>query len=352
VSPNGGDSEAVWNESWAPIGTGGGASVIYPRPSWQQGIDPSYGVVPDTAWNAAVNGGVDVYITAYPQFSCGNTTGCWTFFGGTSAATPQTAALVALANASRAADGKQPIGFLDPILYQDRVEASAYRDIVPEHYGSALKAFAGSEIGVSGPRVQVGRRPTGQPTVGVHRAWLSHHRGLRRHHRLGNAKRAGVCVGHYRDALGTREQSRTLMYRWRCEESMAAHASDLLRVTGIGLRSQSGRTRRATSSPGFAERWDLRRAPAVSRSPSRGSKSSESCGHCVPCRVGTVRQEEALARLLSGRTQGTVQDELALIGEIGEAMRDASICGLGQTASAAIESAIHRLGVFNGAAPG
>ena len=74
----------------------------------------------------------------------------------------------------------------------------------------------------------------------------------------------------------------------------------------------------------------------------------ESCGQCVPCRVGTVRQEESLARLLSGRTRGTVEDELALIAEIGEAMRDASICGLGQTASAAIESAIARLGVFNG----
>ena len=74
----------------------------------------------------------------------------------------------------------------------------------------------------------------------------------------------------------------------------------------------------------------------------------ESCGQCVPCRVGTVRQEEALARLQSGRTRGTVQDELALIAEIGQAMRDASICGLGQTASSAIESAIDRLGVFNG----
>jgi NADH-quinone oxidoreductase subunit F len=73
----------------------------------------------------------------------------------------------------------------------------------------------------------------------------------------------------------------------------------------------------------------------------------ESCGQCVPCRVGTVRQEEAVARLVSGRTRGTVHDELALIAEIGEAMRDASICGLGQTASAAIESAIARLGVFN-----
>ena len=32
----------------------------------------------------------------------------------------------------------------------------------------------------------------------------------------------------------------------------------------------------------------------------------ESCGQCVPCRVGTVRQEEALARLVSGRTRGGV----------------------------------------------
>jgi NADH-quinone oxidoreductase subunit F len=72
----------------------------------------------------------------------------------------------------------------------------------------------------------------------------------------------------------------------------------------------------------------------------------ESCGQCVPCRVGTVRQEEALARLTSGHTRGSVQDELNLIAEIGQAMRDASICGLGQTASSAVESAIDRLGVF------
>jgi NADH-quinone oxidoreductase subunit F len=72
----------------------------------------------------------------------------------------------------------------------------------------------------------------------------------------------------------------------------------------------------------------------------------ESCGQCVPCRVGTVRQQEALARLVSGRTRGGTEAELQLIGEIGRCMRDASICGLGQTASAAIESAIDRLHVF------
>ena len=73
----------------------------------------------------------------------------------------------------------------------------------------------------------------------------------------------------------------------------------------------------------------------------------ESCGQCTPCRVGTVRQEEALARLISGRTRGSVADELALLEEVGTCMRDSSICGLGQTAASAIASAIERLGVFS-----
>ncbi|MBO0715154.1 MAG: NAD(P)H-dependent oxidoreductase subunit E [Acidimicrobiales bacterium] len=77
----------------------------------------------------------------------------------------------------------------------------------------------------------------------------------------------------------------------------------------------------------------------------------ESCGQCVPCRVGTVRQEELLHRLSSGRTLGTVDDELALFEELAEVMRDASICGLGQTAVGAARSAIVDLGVFTRAAP-
>lgn len=66
----------------------------------------------------------------------------------------------------------------------------------------------------------------------------------------------------------------------------------------------------------------------------------ESCGQCVPCRIGTVRQEELLARLATGRTLGTVADELARYAGLARVMRDASICGLGQTASSAIESAL------------
>lgn len=72
----------------------------------------------------------------------------------------------------------------------------------------------------------------------------------------------------------------------------------------------------------------------------------ESCGQCVPCRVGTVRQQEALLRLFS--PNGDTGKELALLSELDQVMRDASICGLGQTASSAIFSAIKRLRLFQG----
>jgi NADH-quinone oxidoreductase subunit F len=72
----------------------------------------------------------------------------------------------------------------------------------------------------------------------------------------------------------------------------------------------------------------------------------ESCGQCVPCRVGTVRQEESLHRLVQGRTVGTAADELALLDDVAAVMRDASICGLGQTAASAVQSAIATFGLF------
>jgi NADH-quinone oxidoreductase subunit F len=58
----------------------------------------------------------------------------------------------------------------------------------------------------------------------------------------------------------------------------------------------------------------------------------ESCGQCVPCRVGTVRQLE----LLKKQSEPSVPS-VAL--DLSQAMKDASICGLGQTASSAIDSA-------------
>ncbi len=64
----------------------------------------------------------------------------------------------------------------------------------------------------------------------------------------------------------------------------------------------------------------------------------ESCGQCVPCRVGTVRQHEALVRLaergeLSAQRRGLLDD-------VAKVMGDASICGLGHTAASAVRSAL------------
>ena len=68
----------------------------------------------------------------------------------------------------------------------------------------------------------------------------------------------------------------------------------------------------------------------------------ESCGQCVPCRVGTVRQEEALQRIVAGRMNPSGQDDVALLSDLVRVMSDASICGLGFTAGVAVKSALER----------
>ncbi len=97
----------------------------------------------------------------------------------------------------------------------------------------------------------------------------------------------------------------------------------------------------------FDERADL--ADAVRRI--AAFFRDESCGQCVPCRVGTERQEELVTRIASGRPLGSIATEVALLEDMARAMKDASICGLGQTASGAIQSAIARLGLFGSAKP-
>jgi hypothetical protein len=64
-----------------------------------------------------------------------------------------------------------------------------------------------------------------------------------------------------------------------------------------------------------------------------------------------VRQEELLGRLLRGAPIGSAGRELALLDDIAMVARDASICGLGQTAVGAAQSAV-RLGLIGGAGTG
>jgi len=72
----------------------------------------------------------------------------------------------------------------------------------------------------------------------------------------------------------------------------------------------------------------------------------ESCGQCVPCRVGTKRQEEILERMFE-RRDGDSRADVMLLSDIAQAMRDASICGLGQTAANAIASGLTQLKVLD-----
>ena len=69
--------------------------------------------------------------------------------------------------------------------------------------------------------------------------------------------------------------------------------------------------------------------------------ADESCGQCVPCRVGTVRQQESVARLRTNGHELDLPSELALLDDLDAVMTDASICGLGQTAASALRSARH-----------
>jgi NADH-quinone oxidoreductase subunit F len=56
---------------------------------------------------------------------------------------------------------------------------------------------------------------------------------------------------------------------------------------------------------------------------------TESCGKCVPCRVGTVQMHELLKKIID--RNATARD-LALLEELCDMVKNTSLCGLGQTA--------------------
>jgi bidirectional [NiFe] hydrogenase diaphorase subunit len=64
----------------------------------------------------------------------------------------------------------------------------------------------------------------------------------------------------------------------------------------------------------------------------------ESCGKCIPCRVGTVQMHEILKRLLAG--EGAASD-IAILEELCTLLRETALCGLGQTAPNPVLSTLH-----------
>lgn len=162
------NTNVVWNESWLPAATGGGPSAIYPRPSWQDSVASVIGGdqrgVPDVSWNAAVNGGVLVVLLS---FLPADQQGIY-IFGGTSAATPQVAALTALLNEHRASLNEDPIGDLASALYS--ASSGDFNDVAPIHQG-AIGVLSGDltsntmfDYNGNGNAVTVGSVP-GSPTL-------------------------------------------------------------------------------------------------------------------------------------------------------------------------------------------
>jgi NADH-quinone oxidoreductase subunit F len=64
----------------------------------------------------------------------------------------------------------------------------------------------------------------------------------------------------------------------------------------------------------------------------------ESCGKCFPCQLGTQRQAEILERI--ARDGGARPTDRAVLLDVGFAMTETSLCGLGQTAASAVMSAM------------
>jgi kumamolisin len=117
-------SETVWNELANNEGaTGGGISDVFPLPSWQTGAgvppsaNSSHNVgrgVPDVAGDADPATGYVTLVDGNPDV-----------IGGTSAVAPLWAGLIALINQSI---GK-PVGFINPLLYEDASTAADFHDI-------------------------------------------------------------------------------------------------------------------------------------------------------------------------------------------------------------------------------
>jgi subtilase family serine protease len=149
-------TEAVWKEDWLPAAGGGGRSTLFSTPAFQSGISQavlqgSRGI-PDLSWNAAVDGGVLVHL----GFLGADNNGFY-IFGGTSASSPQLAAVVALANQARHAAGKDSIGYLNPLLYT--LPSSDFMDVVPQTFGT------GDGLTTLDSNEQFGTGVAGMPTT-------------------------------------------------------------------------------------------------------------------------------------------------------------------------------------------
>jgi subtilase family serine protease len=102
--------EIAWNEFGSSAATGGGFSVLFDEPSFQQGVvhgGKQQRGLPDVSYSAAVEHGVLTYLDI-PGLEVG-----FYLFGGTSAGSPQWAAILAIADQKAGYD----LGFINRAIY-------------------------------------------------------------------------------------------------------------------------------------------------------------------------------------------------------------------------------------------
>jgi len=132
-------STGPWNDTVYPApynaakGGGGGQSTFQDRPSWQPAqsfANSKYRMVPDIAAFADESPGYSIVCSSGVK-GCPNSAQSITFVGGTSAATPLVAGMIALWNQQAKQQGLARPGFVPPLLYATaKSNPGAFIDII------------------------------------------------------------------------------------------------------------------------------------------------------------------------------------------------------------------------------
>ncbi|MHB1981444.1 MAG: S53 family peptidase [Sulfobacillus sp.] len=118
-------TETGWSDTNNNGASGGGVSLMFARPTWQESVN-----VPLNPVGRYGRGVPDVALNADPDTGYAITfQGQRTVIGGTSASTPITAGLITLINEARTQAGRGPVGFVTPRLYKLGPSA-AFHDIL------------------------------------------------------------------------------------------------------------------------------------------------------------------------------------------------------------------------------
>jgi subtilase family serine protease len=155
--------ESAWNDDFGS--TGGGLSTIWSKPLFQL-LQPTHGTrgVPDVSYSGAVDGGL---LIAWSQGVAANV-GDIFIFGGTSAGSPQWAAITALADQA----AHHRLGDLNPRLYAigdvHSLYSYAFHDVTTGNNSVTIPDSDGNLVSITGYSAATGWDPTtglGSPNV-------------------------------------------------------------------------------------------------------------------------------------------------------------------------------------------